>query len=66
MNTFENFGVIKNQPEYDDNNLKSFEDEINKLKLTSNWNKKLIINEFFKLIPGFTYVDKEKYLNGKM
>ena len=66
MNTFENFGVIKNQPEYDDNHLNSFEDEINKLKLTSNWNKKLIINEFFKLIPGFTYVDKEKYLNGKM
>jgi FlaA1/EpsC-like NDP-sugar epimerase len=66
MNKFENFGVIKNQPEYDDNHLNGFEDEINKLKLSSNWNKKLIISEFFKLIPGFKYVDKEKYLNGKM
>ena len=66
MNKFENLGVIKNRPEYDDKHLNNFEDEINKLKHTSNWNKKLIINEFFKLLPGFTYVDKEKYLNGKM
>ena len=66
IDTFLNLGVIKNRPEYDDKHLNNFEDEINKLKHTSNWNKKLIINQFFKLLPGFTYVDKEKYLNGKM
>jgi len=66
LNTFKNLGIIKNKLEYDDNKLQSFEDAINKIKSAKKWDKKLIVDEFFKMIPEFEYVDKEKYLNQKM
>jgi FlaA1/EpsC-like NDP-sugar epimerase len=66
LNAFKNLGIIKNKLEYDDNKLQSFEDAINKIKLAKKWDKKLIVDEFFKMIPEFEYVDKEKYLNQKM
>ena len=66
LNAFKNLGIIKNKLEYDDNKLQSFEDAINKIKSAEKWDKKLIVDEFFKMIPEFEYVDKEKYLNQKM
>ena len=66
LNAFKNLGIIKNKLEYDDNKLQSFEDAINKIKSAKKWDKKLIVDEFFKMIPEFEYVDKEKYLNHKM
>jgi len=66
MDRFENLGVIKNKPEYDENQLNNFESAINQLKYTMNWDKKSIVNEFSKMIPNFDYEDKGKYLDGKM
>jgi FlaA1/EpsC-like NDP-sugar epimerase len=66
LNAFKNLGIIKNKLEYDDNKLQSFEVAINKIKSAKKWDKKLIVDEFFKMIPEFEYVDKEKYLNQKM
>tara|TARA_X000001036_G_C20647864_1_gene793784 strand:- start:722 stop:1918 length:1197 start_codon:yes stop_codon:yes gene_type:complete len=66
MDTFENLGVIKNESKYDENQLNNFEDAINNIKNSSSWSKKSIVDEFFKMIPGFKYIDNEKYLNGKM
>ena len=66
LNAFKNLGIIKNKLEYDDNKLQSFDDAINKIKSAKKWDKKLIVDEFFKMIPEFEYVDKEKYLNQKM
>jgi FlaA1/EpsC-like NDP-sugar epimerase len=66
MDLFENLGVIKNEPEYDENQLNNFEDAIDQLKSGMSWDKKLIVNEFFKLIPNFEYHDNGKYLDGKM
>jgi FlaA1/EpsC-like NDP-sugar epimerase len=66
MERFENLGVIKNEPEYNENQLNSFESAINQLKSTMNWYKKSIVSEFFKMIPDFDYEDKGKYLDGKM
>ena len=66
MERFENLGVIKNKPEYSEKQLNNFESTINQLKSTINWDKKSIVNEFFKMIPGFDYEDKGKYLDGKM
>jgi hypothetical protein len=31
-----------------------------------SWDKKSIVNEFFKIIPRFGYHDNGKYLDGKM
>jgi len=66
MDRFENLGVIKNKPEYDESQLNNFESTINQLKFTMNWDKKSIVNGFFKMIPDFDYEDKGKYLDGKM
>jgi FlaA1/EpsC-like NDP-sugar epimerase len=66
MDRFENLGVIKNEPEYNEIQLNNFEDTIGRLKSSMNWDKKSIVNEFFKIIPKFGYYDNGKYLNGKM
>ena len=66
MDRFENLGVIKNKPVYDENQLNNFESAISQLKSSMNWDKKSIVNEFFKIIPDFDYEDKGKYLDGKM
>ncbi len=66
MNKYKNIGVIKNIPNYDDDRLNDFENAILKIKKSSTWNKELIANEFFKMIPEFNYVDLGKYLSGKM
>jgi len=66
MDRFESLGVIKNKPKYDEDQLNSFENTINRLKSDMNWSKKLIVDEFFKMIPEFEYYDNGKYLDGKM
>ena len=66
MERFSNLGVIKNEPEYDENQLNDFESNINNLKAGMKWNKKEIVGEFFKIIPEFNYHDNGKYLDGKM
>ena len=66
MDKFKNIGVIKNKLDYDINKLNNFEDIINDLKLTESWNKKLILKEFFNMIPSLKYTDTGKYLDGKM
>ena len=65
MEKFKNLGIIKNDKTYDVNLLNEFKKNIEKLK-SSNWSKKSLIDEFFKLIPEFKYQDKNKYLDGKM
>ena len=66
MDQFKNLGVIKNKLGYDENQLNNFEDAIAKMKLSLSWEKKSIVNEFFKIIPEFEYHDSGKYLDGKM
>jgi len=66
MDRFENLGVIKNEPDYDESQLNNFEDSISQLKSSMSWDKKSIVNEFFKMIPKFGYHDNGKYLDGKM
>ena len=66
MDRFMSIGVIKNVTNYDEEKLKNFEKVIKKLKFSKSWDKKTIVNEFFKLIPNFKYYDKNNYLDGKM
>jgi len=66
MDRFENLGVIKNEPEYDENQLNNFKDAISQLRSGMSWDKQSIVNEFFKMIPKFGYHDNGKYLDGKM
>jgi len=66
MNKFNNIGIIKNMPDSQEEQLANFINAINKIKKGDNWSKELIVEEFFKIIPDFKYVDKGKYLNEKM
>jgi len=66
MIRFENLGVIKNEANFDEELLKSFENMMKNYKKNLSWNKEEIVEEFLKLLPNFEYEDKKKYLDGKM
>ena len=66
MDRFKNFGIIKNNPIYNEEQLNKFEFAMSNLKSSMSWNKKSIVDEFYRLIPDFKYHDYGKYLDGKM
>jgi len=66
MDRFENFGIIKNEADFDEDALNSFNDKITKMKENKSWAKEDIVKEFFKLIPQFGHKETGKYLDGKM
>ena len=63
---YKTLGIIKNHKIKNIDNLKNFEDAMKKFKKKMIWDRNLIINEFFKLIPNLKYIDKKKFLNDKM
>ncbi len=66
MERFENLGVIKNEANFNEELLKSFEATMKNYKENLSWSKKNIVKEFFKLIPDFGHKETGKYLDGKM
>lgn len=66
MDKFKNLGIIKNNLYFDGAKLDNFEKSIKKIKSNIPWDKKSIVNEFFKIIPDFKYFDINRYLDGKM
>jgi len=66
MDRFENLGVIKNNSEFNENQLNNFSNAIHEFKSNMKWTKKEIVGEFFKMIPKFDYYDTGRYLDGKM
>lgn len=66
MERFVNLGVIKNEPEFNSELLKEFEETISAMKKELAWDKKSIVELFFKMIPDFGHKETGKYLDGKM
>lgn len=66
MNRFDNLGVIKNELNVEDAKLELFEKKIALFKKNKLWNKKEIVDLFFKMIPDFGYKETGKYLDSKM
>lgn len=66
MSRFQNLGVIKNEPVYDERELFMFETEISLMKESQTWTKEQVVDLFFKMIPGFGHKETGKYLDGKM
>lgn len=66
MDRFENIGVIKNDPIFEEEKLSYFEDKITKFKESQNWSKEEIVKLFNYMIPGFNHKETGKYLDGKM
>ncbi|MCK5831459.1 MAG: UDP-N-acetylglucosamine 4,6-dehydratase [Methylococcales bacterium] len=66
MDRFKNLGIIKNEAAFNETLLIEFEQTITALKTKKEWQKKQIIDLFFKMIPGFGHKETGKYLDGKM
>ncbi len=66
MDKFQNLGVIKNDVDFDEGKLNSFEKSCETMKENLSWGKDEIVKEFFKLIPDFGHKETGKYLDGKM
>lgn len=63
---FENFGIVKNDEEFDVQKLKNFEMTYMSWKEKGHWTKQEIIAAYRELIPELSYEDKGKYLDQKM
>lgn len=63
---FDRLGVVKNEAEYNEEQLKEFEDKILALKQAKNWDKEQLVSLFKNLLPEFDHLETGKYLDGKM
>ena len=66
MERFSNLGVIKDEADFNEVLLNAFEKTIKGFKSNLAWEKKEIVEEFFKMIPDFGHKETGKYLDGKM
>jgi FlaA1/EpsC-like NDP-sugar epimerase len=66
MNRFDNFGIIKNEGNFDSSKLDSFTKQIGEMKLNLNWDKESIVALFHSLLPNFSHKETGKYLDSKM
>ncbi|MCM4158780.1 UDP-N-acetylglucosamine 4,6-dehydratase [Antarcticibacterium flavum] len=63
---FHNLGVIKNKLKIEEEKLQLFEREIVEMRTSLAWNKDMIVDLFFKMIPDFGHKETGKYLDSKM
>lgn len=66
MQRFENLGIVKNEPMYDESKLTHFEEKIAQMKAEKRWSKEDIVDLFFEMIPNFGHKETGKYLDSKM
>jgi FlaA1/EpsC-like NDP-sugar epimerase len=66
MNRFENLGIVKNEPLYNEEDLEKFTNTINSMQANKNWVKNEIVDLFNELIPNFNHKETGKYLDSKM
>lgn len=66
MARFENLGVIKNEPLYQQELLALFEQQIASYKQDKSWTKEQIVELFHQMIPDFGHKETGKYLDSKM
>lgn len=66
MNKFNNLGVIKNEPVFNNELLEEFIQYIEAKKNDRSWTKDQIVTLFYKMIPDFGHKETGKYLDGKM
>ncbi|RYU42408.1 NAD-dependent epimerase/dehydratase family protein [Aliivibrio finisterrensis] len=66
MTRFDNLGIIKNDPLYQQELLELFEQKIGKMKSGRQWTKEEIVQLFFTMIPDFGHKETGKYLDSKM
>ncbi len=63
---YENLGVIKNEPIFDNEKLEYFTNTIAKLREQGEWEKIDLVNLFNYMIPNFNHKETGKYLDQRM
>jgi len=66
MVRFDNLGVIKNKPSFDNEKLEMFTAKINAMKEKKEWSKEEIVELFLEMLPDFGHKETGKYLDGRM
>lgn len=66
MEKFYNLGVIKNNPEYNKDDLEYFRNTVANFKENKFWTKGQVVHLFSHMIPDFDHKETGKYLDGKM
>ncbi|MCF6254128.1 MAG: UDP-N-acetylglucosamine 4,6-dehydratase [Thiomicrorhabdus sp.] len=66
MERFQNLGIIKNDPIYNETDLIHFEKTIAQMKQKQCWAKIELVALFHQMIPDFGHKETGKYLDGKM
>lgn len=66
LTTFKGFGVIKNDSDYNKDQLNHFIKSINEMREKLSWSKEEIVELFHTLLPEFEHEEKGKYLDSKM
>lgn len=66
LKRFNNFGIIKNEANFDASKLDDFTKQIGKMKSNLSWNKDSIVALFHNMIPNFGHKETGKYLDSKM
>ena len=66
MTQFETVGVIKNEPNFDENKLNDFYEDIINLRNKGTWTKEDILSLFKNILPDFNHKETGKYLDQKM
>lgn len=66
LDRFQNLGIIKNELNFENEQLQLFEETIAGLRNSKNWTKEDLITLFHKMIPDFGHKETGKYLDAKM
>ncbi|MEN4904785.1 UDP-N-acetylglucosamine 4,6-dehydratase [Luteimonas sp. TWI1437] len=66
MERFENIGVIRNEPVFDEARLTYFLDTLTRIRQQRTWDKPEIVDLFNYMIPEFAHKETGKYLDGRM
>ena len=66
MERYHNLGVIKNKPDFKQEELEYFTQTIAHLKASGQWTKKDLVDLFYNLIPDFGHKETGKNLDSKM
>ena len=66
MERFTSIGIIRNDPFFEAEKLSFFEQNIETIKNSNNWNREEIVTLFHKMIPNFGHKETGKFLHDRM
>jgi hypothetical protein len=66
MARFDNLGIIKNVPDFDQKRLVHFTATVEAIKAQPGWEKIELVNLFNEMIPDLNHKETGKYLDAKM